>query len=75
MNEFVVMPYLAEELTDRSTTIPKTTTRKGAQRLSVVRDATMFAVRDVTVDGSRQNDVNSAGSIVGVPAGVNDSSI
>ncbi len=69
MTKSMLAPHLAGDLSGRSATSPETISNSDARRLSVVRVGTVFSVRDVTVDGSRQGDGNSAGPIVGVLAG------
>jgi outer membrane lipoprotein SlyB len=52
-----------------TTTSPDVVQRYDAQRLSVVQDATVLAVRPVTVDGNQSGIGGTAGALVGGAAG------
>jgi outer membrane lipoprotein SlyB len=52
-----------------ATSSPDVISRQDAQRMSTVVDATVLAVRQVTVDGSQQGAGATAGGVVGAVAG------
>lgn len=65
MNRTLIALALAAALAACSTTSPDVVQRGDAQTLSTVRDATVLAVRDVTVEGSQSGIGATAGGVVG----------
>ncbi len=65
MNRNLMAIAVAALLAACSTTSPDVVQRGDAQRLSTVHDATVLAVRDVTVDGSQSGVGATAGGVVG----------
>ncbi|CAN5763583.1 hypothetical protein BH11PSE8_BH11PSE8_26430 [soil metagenome] len=69
MSRLSFATVLAASLAACSTTSPDVVQRHEAQRMSVVQDATVLAVRPVTVEGNQSGVGGVAGGVVGAVAG------
>ena len=64
-----ILLALAATLAGCATSSPDVISRQDAQRMSTIVDATVLAVRPVTVDGSQHGAGGVAGGVVGAVAG------